>query len=171
MGVIVDSPTNHQLLESFVSKLFSQSYSHTSLDVHGASGLDHFVHRFTHRVVRGVLIAAGRPDGRMGCLAKGEMATLLALKQAAFITNCNYPNTRGGSGPDMVTIGHNPFTSSLGLASQIFIGSKLKRRQFMEEYLYERLHLATRPFTAVLLKNLRAQYILNKQNEQGHRRW
>jgi hypothetical protein len=139
--------------------------------VHGASGLDHFVHRFTHRVVRGVLIAAGRPDGRMGCLAKGEMATLLALKQAAFITNCNYPNTRGGSGPDMVTVGHNPFTSSLGLASQIFIGSKLKRRQFMEEYLYERLHLATRPFTAVLLKNLRAQYILNKHNEQGHRRW
>merc|ERR1711916_374876 len=41
----------------------------------------------------------------------------------------------------------------------------------MEEYLYERLHLATRPFTAALLKNLRAQYILNKQNEQGHRRW
>jgi hypothetical protein len=28
------------------------------------SGADHFVHRFTHRVVRGVLLAVGRPDGR-----------------------------------------------------------------------------------------------------------
>jgi hypothetical protein len=66
--VIVDTPCVHQLLENFVSKLFSQSYSIVSVDVHGASGLDHFVHRFTHRVVRGVLIAVGRPDGRLCCL-------------------------------------------------------------------------------------------------------
>lgn len=44
--VIVDNPCIHQLVESFVSKLFSQSYSFVSVDVHGASGLDHFVHRF-----------------------------------------------------------------------------------------------------------------------------
>jgi hypothetical protein len=50
--VIVETPCNHQLLENFVSKLFSQAYSFVSIDVHGASGLDHFVHRFTHRVVR-----------------------------------------------------------------------------------------------------------------------
>jgi hypothetical protein len=68
--VIVDSPTNHQLLENFVSKLYSQAYSIVSVDVHGASGLDHFVHRFTHRVVRGVLIAVGRPDGRLCCLGE-----------------------------------------------------------------------------------------------------
>lgn len=68
--VIVDNPTVHQLLENFVSKLFSQAYSVVSVDVHGASGLDHFVHRFTHRVVRGVLIAVGRVDGRLCCLGE-----------------------------------------------------------------------------------------------------
>ena len=49
--------------------------------MHGASGLDHFVHRFTHRVVRGLLIAVGRPDGRLCCLAKSEAAVLLSAKQ------------------------------------------------------------------------------------------
>jgi hypothetical protein len=68
--VIVDNPTVHQLLENFVSKLYSQAYSVVSVDVHGASGLDHFVHRFTHRVVRGVLIAVGRVDGRLCCLGE-----------------------------------------------------------------------------------------------------
>jgi len=63
--VIVDVPWVHQLVNQFVSKLFSQSYSFVSLDVHSANGLDHFVHRYTHRVVRGVLIAIGRPDGRL----------------------------------------------------------------------------------------------------------
>lgn len=68
--VIVDTSCVHQLVEIFVSKLFSQSYSFVGIDVHGASGLDHFVHRFTHRVVRGVLLAVGRPDGRLSCLSK-----------------------------------------------------------------------------------------------------
>jgi hypothetical protein len=40
--VIVDNSCVHQLTEEFVSKLFSQAYSIVSLDVHGASGLDHF---------------------------------------------------------------------------------------------------------------------------------
>ena len=66
--VIVDTPCVHQLTENFVSKLFSQSYGFRGVDVHGASGLDHFVHRFTHRVVRGVLLAVGRPDGKLFCL-------------------------------------------------------------------------------------------------------
>ena len=66
--VIVDNPCIHQLTEAFVSKLFSQAYSFCSVEVHGASGLDHFVHRFTHRVVRGLLLAVGRPDGRLAYL-------------------------------------------------------------------------------------------------------
>ena len=68
--VIVDTPCVHQLAESFVSKLYSQGYSFRGVDVHGASGLDHFVHRFTHRVTRGVLLAIGRPDGRLFCLGE-----------------------------------------------------------------------------------------------------
>ena len=43
--------------------------------------MDHFVHRFTHRVARGLLIAVGRPDGRLCCLAKSEAAILLSAKQ------------------------------------------------------------------------------------------
>ena len=43
--------------------------------------MDHFVHRFTHRVVRGLLIAVGRPDGRLCCLSKSEAAVLLSAKQ------------------------------------------------------------------------------------------
>ena len=108
--VIVDTPVNHQLLENFVSKLYSQAYSFCSVDVHGSSGLDHFVHRFTHRVVRGVLLAVGRPDGRVCCLAKSEAAVLLAAKQAAFIRNPWYEGRwYDSSGPEFVTIGHNPF--------------------------------------------------------------
>ena len=63
--VVVDMPCIHQLTENFASKLFSQAYSFCMPNVHGASGLDHFVHRFTHRVVRGVMLAVGRPDGRL----------------------------------------------------------------------------------------------------------
>ena len=42
---------------------------------------DHFVHRFTHRVVRGLLLAVGRPDGRLYSQSKMEAATLLSLLQ------------------------------------------------------------------------------------------
>jgi len=119
--VIVDTPTVHQLLENFVSKLYSQSYSVMSVEVHGASGLDHFVHRFTHRVVRGVLLAVGRPDGRLCCLAKSEASTLLAVKQAAFIRNPEYE--LDGSGPDIITIGHNPYVPNIGLASHVVLNS------------------------------------------------
>jgi len=169
--VIVDTPANHQMLESFVSKLYSQAYSHTSVDVHGASGLDHFVHRFTHRVSRGILLAVGRPDGRLGCLAKSEMATLLSAKQAAFIQNPDYAGF-GGSGPEIVTIGHNSFTPSLGLCFPICIEARKKRRQFIEEYLYERLHLADKPFTSPILKSLYTTYNLNATNmAQEGRNW
>lgn len=213
--VVVDNACVHQLVESFVSKLFSQSYSIVSVDVHGASGLDHFVHRFTHRVVRGLLIAVGRPDGRLCCLAKSEMATLLATKQAAFIRNPDYEWE--GNGPEIVTVGHNPFQPNVGLAKHIVLhggfhrttafqqqtqqllqqtshtmnnnnnsnsvhqGSlRTPRRQsqlhldqqaltmaqnrnkFVDEYLYERLFLAKKPFTVPILRALR------RTVESGH---
>jgi hypothetical protein len=171
--VIVDTPCVHQLTEIFVSKLFSQSYSIVSIDVHGASGLDHFVHRFTHRVVRGLLIVVGRPDGRLCCLAKSEASTLLAAKQAAFIRNPDYHYE--GNGPEIVTIGHNPFPPNLGLAKHIVLENKQVlslphfsthhsthgviatrgRRKFVDEYIYDRLFLAQKPFTISILRSLR----------------
>jgi hypothetical protein len=105
--VIVDNSCVHQLTETFVSKLFSQSYSFVSLDVHGANGLDHFVHRFTHRVARGLLLAVGRPDGRLCCLSKSEATLLLSCKQADFIQNPAYHGFNTGFGPEIVTIGYH----------------------------------------------------------------
>ena len=154
--VIVDTPMVHQLTEIFVSKLFSQSYGFVSLDVHGASGLDHFVHRFTHRVARGLLLAVGRPDGRLSCLgtrysnsitistllyhflceAKAECATILAAKQAAFITNPDYSGS--GSGPEIITVGHNSYVPNLGLSHNITLPCT-SRGMFIDEVIFEYL--------------------------------
>ena len=50
-----------QLAEAFASKLFALSYGFTSLEVHSGSGVGDFVHRYTHRVTRGLLLIVGRP--------------------------------------------------------------------------------------------------------------
>lgn len=59
--------------------------SFTFYFVLGGSGCDHFVHRYTHRVSRGVLIAAGRPDGRLRSLTVTESSVLLACKQVCLL--------------------------------------------------------------------------------------
>jgi len=153
--VVVDTPCVHQLTEAFVSKLYAQGYSYRGVDVHGASGLDHFVHRFTHRVARGVLIAVGRPDGRLLCLAKSEAGVILAAKQAAFIQNPAHVGD--GSGPDFITLGHNPFKPNLGLCHNVVLDSST-RRKFIDEFIYERLHLASNPFTGALLRAVERAY-------------
>jgi hypothetical protein len=160
--VIVDTPMVHQLTENFASKLYSQAYSFLWVNFHGASGLDHFVHRFTHRVVRGVLLAVGRPDGRLCCLAKSEAASLLALKQAVFIENPAY--TGLGSGPDVVSIGHNPFVPNFRLQTHIVLKSD-HRRKFVDEYLYERLYNASKPFAGAILRQLAQSYAAAMKEE------
>lgn len=150
--VIVDTPWVHQLVEVYVSKLFSQSYSFVSIDVHGANGMDHFVHRFTHRVARGVLLAVGRPDGRLTSLSKNELAIVLAIKQAAFIQNPSYNGA--GSGPDIVTIGHNRYTPNLGSCCNNIMLPSITRGSFVDEILYDKLHESELPVTALILKSL-----------------
>jgi len=104
--VVADVPYVHQLLEVYVSKLFSLSYAIAGLDVHGANPTDHFVHRFTHRVARGVMLAFGRPDGRMASQTKPESWTLMALLQARTIASF-------GCGPEVLSLGHNPYRSAM----------------------------------------------------------
>lgn len=147
--VIVDVPHVHQLVEAYLSKLFSMSYGTIGLDVHGANGLDHFVHRFTHRVVRGVLIAVGRPDGRLSHLSKSECAVLLSCKQAAFIRNGVYGGS--SSGPEFVTIGHNSFIPNLGRSSHILLNGS-RRGQFFDEVMYDRLSMNSTPITGFILR-------------------
>jgi hypothetical protein len=149
------------------------------------------VHRFTHRVARGLLIALGRPDGRLSCLSKSEASLLLSAKQAAFIRNPDYDCD--GSGPEFITVGHNPFQPNLGFANHIVLPSTedsttvanyqaalvakkgrfsikpgysstsaiiskkrmIRRRKFVDEYLYDRLYYATKPFSVSILRSLR----------------
>jgi hypothetical protein len=58
--VIGDVLWVHQLLEAYVSKLFSLSYGIASLEVHGANSQDHMVHNFGYRLVRGTLVLVQR---------------------------------------------------------------------------------------------------------------
>ena len=43
------------------------------------------------------------------------------MKQAAFIRNPEYVGD--GSGPDIITIGHNPFVPNLGVAAHVVLNS------------------------------------------------
>ncbi|GAQ85582.1 putative type II Glutamine amidotransferase [Klebsormidium nitens] len=118
--VICDVPYVHQLLEIYVSKLFALSYSIASIDVHGANPLDHLVHRFTHRVTRGVLLAVGRPDGRFTTQTKNEAWVLMALLQAKSIVNL-------GVGAETLTVGHNLYSVKMIMDKHITIPSRRPR--------------------------------------------
>jgi len=98
-----------------------------------------------------VLLAIGRPDGRLCCLAKSESAVILAAKQAAFIQNPSYEDD--SSGPDFITIGHNPYTPSMGFAKHVVLGSSA-RGKFCDEIIYERLHEAAVPVSGSVLRSL-----------------
>lgn len=52
--------------------------------------------------------------------AKSEASIILAAKQAAFIKNPAY-NYADGSGPEIVTVGHNPYEPDLSLARHIVL--------------------------------------------------
>lgn len=147
--VIVDQPAVHRMLNNFVSKLYAQGYSFLTPEVQSACGQDEFVHEFTHRVARGLLLAVGRPDGRLASLSKSESAVLLATKQAAFIRNPAYPYA--GSAPEIISLSHNPFVPAVP-GTHLTIRSR--RRQFLEEVLYDKLHMDERPFTAGIMRSL-----------------
>jgi hypothetical protein len=84
---------------------------------------DHFVHRHTHRVVRGSLVICGRPDGRLSALSTAEAAVCLSVNQASSIQSL-------GGTCESITIGHNPFKLAL---SEKGIFLKRKRPLFLCE--------------------------------------
>lgn len=99
---------------------------------------DHFVHRHTHRVVRGSLVICGRPDGRLSALSTAEAAVCLSINQASSIQSL-------GGTCESVTIGHNPFKLALSsrgiflerkrplfLCERILIESDVKEEQKMQ---------------------------------------
>jgi hypothetical protein len=90
---------------------------------------------------------------------------LLSCKQAAFIQNPHYRIRRSaffdlsvlasntGKGPDIFTIGHNPFVPNLELCHTVTLRSDT-RDQFLDEVLYEKLYFKSKPLTGPLLRDL-----------------
>ena len=123
--LIGDIPWVSQSLEAYVSKLFALSYSIASLSVSSGNPADHLVHRHTHRVVRGGLLAVGRPDGRLNALASTETSVCLSVNQASSIQNM-------GVTLESFTLGHNPHKLALS-ASATFLPTT--RPKFYSEYI------------------------------------
>lgn len=98
--VIADIPWVSQAADAFLSKIFAVSYSIAGLNVLSGNPADHFVHRHTHRVVRGSLIVCGRPDGRLSALTSLEASCCLSVNQASSIQSI-------GSTAESITIGHS----------------------------------------------------------------
>ena len=126
--VIGDIPWVAQCVEAFLSKLVACSYSATSLSVFSANPADHLVHRMTHRVVRGTLLACGRPDGRLMALTSGEQSVCLAVNQASSIQSM-------GETCESLTIGHNPYKLPL-TAHHVCL--KDSRPKYLCEHLLDR---------------------------------
>ena len=117
--VIGDAPWVHQLLKSYVSKLFSLSYGIASLEVHGANPQDHLLHHFGHRVVRGALIFLGVPDGQHSAKQQhDEKAVLMTASQVNGIRNL-------GVGPEIVLVSSNPEIHCQGVSEAITISNQI----------------------------------------------
>ena len=88
--LIGDIPWVAQAAEAFASKMFALSYSIATASFYSANPNDHLVHRHTHRVTRGSLLAIGRPDGRLNSLTTAEAACCLSLNQVCLeLLGCN----------------------------------------------------------------------------------
>eukprot|EP00613_Pedinella_sp_CCMP2098_P067037 CAMPEP_0171988882 /NCGR_PEP_ID=MMETSP0993-20121228/276127_1 /TAXON_ID=483369 /ORGANISM="non described non described, Strain CCMP2098" /LENGTH=1339 /DNA_ID=CAMNT_0012641859 /DNA_START=956 /DNA_END=4976 /DNA_ORIENTATION=- len=122
--VIGDCPWVAQCAEAMASKLFACSYSNTGVAFYSGNPSDHLVHRFTHRVVRGSLLACGRPDGRLCGLTSAEASTCLSVNQASSIQNL-------GATCESITIGHNP--SKLSLSKDAIFLPSVSRPDFLCE--------------------------------------
>ena len=81
------------------------------------------VHRHTHRIVRGCLLAIGRPDGRLNALTSAEATISLSVYQATSIQNY-------GVTCETITIGHSPYKLPL---SEQHITLPGKRSKFLCE--------------------------------------
>ena len=125
--LVGDTPYVSQVVEAFTSKLFALSYSIATIGVASGNPVDHLVHRHTHRVVRGALLAVGRPDGRLNALVSAENTVSLSLNQASSIQNF-------GVTCESISVGHNPHKLPLSAHHLALPGA---RKLFLCEKEYE----------------------------------
>ena len=115
--VIGDVPWVNQLLQAYVSKLFSLSYGIATIEVHSANPQNHLLHNFGHRVVRGTLIWLGIPDGRRSQQQQAaEQAVMMTGKQANGVRNFNI-------GAEIMAIGNNPAIAKQSFAKSLVLDS------------------------------------------------
>ena len=115
--VIGDVPWVNQLLQAYVSKLFSLSYGIATIEVHSANPQNHLLHAFGHRVVRGTLIWLGVPDGRRSQqLQEAENAVIMTGKQANGVRNYNI-------GAEIIALGNNRAIARQGFSKAIVLDS------------------------------------------------
>ena len=99
--IIGDVSWVHQLLQAYVSKLFALSYGIATIEVHSANPQNHLLHNFGHRIVRGILVWLGIPDGRRGRQQQiAENAVNMTGKQINGVKNF-------GVGAEIMTILQN----------------------------------------------------------------
>ena len=107
----------NQLLQAYVSKLFSLSYGIATIEVHSANPQDNLLHTYSHRIVRGTLIWLGIPDGkRSQKQQEAEHAVIVTGKQVSGVRSFNV-------GAEIATIGNNPTVSCQGFSKTIILDS------------------------------------------------
>ena len=115
--VIGDVAWVNQLLQAYVSKLFSLSYGIATIEVHSGNPQNHLLHAFGHRVVRGTLIWLGIPDGRGSKQQQeAEHAATMTGKQANGVKNFN-------TGAEIFALGKNPKIANQGFSKAIVLNS------------------------------------------------
>jgi len=115
--IIGDVSWVNQLLQAYVSKLFSLSYGIATIEVHSANPQDNLLHTFGHRIVRGTLIWLGIPSGgRSERQQEAENAVIMTGKQANGVKNFNI-------GAEIVAIGNNPMISYRGFNKTLILDS------------------------------------------------
>ena len=115
--IIGDVSWVNQLLQAYVSKLFSLSYGIATIEVHSANPQDNLLHTFVHRIVRGTLIWLGIPDGRRSQQQQqAESAVIMTGKQANGVRNFNI-------GAEIVAIGNNPKIGDLDFSKALILNS------------------------------------------------
>lgn len=126
--VVADVPWVAQSVEAFASKTFARAYAVATAHFVSANPLDHFLHRYVHRITRGTLIACGRPDGRLEALTSADASICLAMSQASSIQSMN-------ATAEIFTVGHNP--DRLPLATHSVILPRHRPEYLCERMLHE----------------------------------
>lgn len=128
--IVADNPWIGRCTEAFVVKLYSLAYSFCTPEVHSGDPVDSMIHDHAARSVRGLLVAVGRPDGRLFSFTKTEAAVILATKQMSFVENM-------GSMPEVMSLGSNPHFDH-NVYAHVALPSA-SRPKFVDEFLYSQV--------------------------------